>query len=79
MAAGCPVLVSNLTSIPEVVGNGGLIVDPYSLEDIKKGMLDYINNESLRNTTAEIGRARSKQFDWRTTSAETWDIISQYI
>jgi glycosyltransferase involved in cell wall biosynthesis len=79
MAAGCPVLVGNLTAIPEVVADGGLAVDPYSLTDIKKGMLTYINDETLRNTKAGVGLARSKQFDWRSTSAKTWDIITQYV
>ena len=43
MNYNCPVVVSNVSSIPEVVGNAGIYVDPYIVEDITKGLLESLN------------------------------------
>jgi glycosyltransferase involved in cell wall biosynthesis len=75
MATGCPVLVGNLSAIPEVVGTGAVTIDPYSLDEIIKGMLAYVNNKALRDDISIKGLARSKEFDWKITAEQTWAII----
>ncbi len=79
MTAGCAVLVGNLSALPEVVGDGAITVDPYSLEDIKKGMLTYINNNTIRTNVAKIGLIQARKFNWKATSEDTWNIIEKFI
>ena len=61
-AAGIPVLTSNLSSMPEVAGLGAVLVDPYSINEINRGVLSLINNETLRNRIVEYGFANVKKY-----------------
>ena len=45
---GRPVITSNISSMPEVAGDGALFADPYDVASIRKGILNLINNETLR-------------------------------
>ena len=59
---GRPVITSNLLSMPEVAGGGACIVDPYNVEEIKKGILKIINDDEYRARIIEIGRENSIRF-----------------
>lgn len=61
-AAGRPVLTSNLCSLPEVAGEAALMVDPYSIQDIKNGVLKIINDPNLRNELIIKGLENAKRF-----------------
>ncbi|WP_205771783.1 glycosyltransferase family 4 protein [Mucilaginibacter terrenus] len=78
MATGCPVLAGNKTAIPEVISDAGLLVDPYSLAEIEAGMLKYFEDDEARKKMGEKGKERAKFFNWKKTSAQTWDIIDQF-
>jgi glycosyltransferase involved in cell wall biosynthesis len=70
MACGTPVLTSRLSSLPEVVGDAALLVDPYSAEDIAEGMARLLDDAELRATLVARGRQRSTSFSWdRSVSA----------
>lgn len=69
MSCGVPVLTSNNSSIPEVVGDAAYKVDPFSVEEIASGMRVLLCNEELREEYAAKGLIRSKEFSW-TKSAE---------
>jgi glycosyltransferase involved in cell wall biosynthesis len=64
MACGTPVIVSNVASLPEVVGDAALHVDPYSIDSIKDGIKDLIEDEKKRNELSASGIERAKQFTW---------------
>lgn len=68
MACGTPVLTSNITSLPEVVGDAALTVDPRKTEDIAQGLIDLLNNDDLRFTYAQAGLTRSREFTWEKTA-----------
>jgi glycosyltransferase involved in cell wall biosynthesis len=72
MRSGTPVLAGNKTSLPEVGGEAVLYCDPFSVEDIKKGLLRLIENESLRNDLSEKGMARAALFSWEKTADGMW-------
>lgn len=70
MASGCPVLVSNQSSLPEIVGDVGLLCDPNSPADIASGLMKLIgkkDDEDLRKRCIE----RSWLFSWRSTWINT--------
>lgn len=71
MACGCPVVVSNAASIPEVVGNIGLYVNPYKVDEIVSAMEKVLTNKSLREEMVGRGLERVKLFSWEKMAKET--------
>jgi len=70
---GTPILISNLTSLPEVGGNAALIVDGYSTESIKLGLLHLAQDEALRQELIQKGYNRAKEFTWARTIKIIYD------
>ena len=64
MACGVPVVVSDSTSLPEVVGDAGLLVDPRSAESIADGLTRALSDTALRQQMRERGLERAKLFNW---------------
>lgn len=64
MACGTPVIVSNAASLPEVVGDAGLTVDPYSTEELKNAMKEITENKKLREELGYKGYSRAQIFKW---------------
>ncbi|NQX96735.1 MAG: glycosyltransferase family 4 protein [Flavobacteriales bacterium] len=62
-AMGRPIITSNISSMPEVAGNGGLLVDPYSVPEMKDGILKLINDNKLRDSLIQKGLENVKRFD----------------
>lgn len=59
---GRPVITSNLMSMPEVAGDGALLVDPYNVDEIRNGILKMIKNETYRNLLIEKGKENAIRF-----------------
>jgi glycosyltransferase involved in cell wall biosynthesis len=64
MACGTPVVTSRISSLPEVVGDGALLVDPYSEEEIAQAIARVLDDEDLRQRLVERGLARARGFSW---------------
>jgi glycosyltransferase involved in cell wall biosynthesis len=65
MACGTPVISSNATSLPEVVGDAGILVDPYDVDALARAMLEVSSSERLRRELGEKGIARAAMFSNR--------------
>ena len=76
---GTPILVSDLTSLPEVSGDAALIVDGYSTESIKQGLLRLAQDEALRQTLIQKGYNRVKEFTWTRTIRIIYDWIQHHM
>lgn len=74
MACGRPVLGSTAASLPEVIGPAGLLVDPYSVEEIREAMLVLAQDEALRRRLGQLGRERAQNFTWARTAAQTLEV-----
>jgi glycosyltransferase involved in cell wall biosynthesis len=72
MACGCPVITSNTSSLPEVVGDAGIMVNPYDVNELVKVMYEVLTNEGLKKELSKKGLERAKLFDWKKTAEETW-------
>ena len=75
MASGVPVITSNLTSLPEVVGDAGLLVDPHSVDSIAEALLRLGTDDGLRAGLSAKGLERNRRFSWDVAAARTWDIL----
>jgi len=77
MKCGAPVIVGNATSLPEVVGEAALKVDPFDVSAIAAAMDQLINNSELRAELRVKGLARAKMFDWNDTAQRTLAVYEQ--
>jgi len=68
MACGCPVIASNVSSIPELCGDAAYLIDPYNNSIVTKGIIELIRNIDLRNHLIIKGCARAKLFNWEDTA-----------
>lgn len=68
MACGAPVAVSNISSLPEVVGEAGVLFDPESVESIAAGIIEAVRN---RSKLKEKSLAQAGKFTWEKTAKET--------
>lgn len=77
MACGTPVVTSSVTSLPEVVGDAAVLVDPYDVESIAWGVRRVVEDSSLRKELRRKGLKRAKQFSWDKTAELTWQVLQE--
>ncbi len=65
MARGCPVVASNATSLPEVVGSAGTLVPVGDVESLARALVEVAEDREVRDRMAELGRARAAGFTWQ--------------
>jgi glycosyltransferase involved in cell wall biosynthesis len=75
MACGTPVIASNLTSIPEVVGDAGILVDPLDIGEIGKALSELLENEKKRMIYSKKGLERAKRFTEKDTAGKLYKHI----
>ena len=72
MNYGCPVVVSNSSSLPEVAGDAGIYVDPLNSDDIARGMTEALQlNPNERRNLVNKGKAQAKKFSWEKCAQKT--------
>lgn len=74
MKLGCPVVTSNISSMPEVAGDAAVLVDPANPDEIAEGIEKVLSN---RNHWIRLGRGHVKKFSWEKTARKTLDIYRQ--
>lgn len=80
MAAGVPVVVSNVGSLPEVVGKAGVLVDPAVPEDIARGIKKVLKMTKIEyNKLIDKGLAQAKKFSWEKTAKETLKVFEKAV
>lgn len=77
MSLGVPTIVSNASSLPEVVGDGALIVDPHDSNDLAQAISRLMADESLRNSLSRKGIEQSKTFSWVKAALQTLMIYKE--
>jgi glycosyltransferase involved in cell wall biosynthesis len=79
MACGTPVVTSNSSSLPEVVGEAAIIVNPENVFDISRGIRDVLLDEVLRKRCVRLGLQQLKRFSWKQTAeqvVETYRLVA---
>ncbi|MBY0074707.1 glycosyltransferase [Priestia aryabhattai] len=64
MSCGTPVVCSNNSSLPEIVGGAGILINPHSSKDIAEGINNILTNLTLKEELTQRGLERSKNFEW---------------
>ena len=79
MAAGVPVIASNRTSIPEVVGDAALLVDPCEPDAMAEVIFRLVEDNSLRRVLVAKGMRRASEFAWERTAEQTWQVLASLL
>jgi len=77
MKYGCPVILSNVSSLPEAGGNAALYVDPENSDDIAEKILKVLSNDKLRLEMIKKGYDQVKKFSWEKTAKETLKVLEK--
>jgi glycosyltransferase involved in cell wall biosynthesis len=75
MASGCPVVASNLSSIPEVAGDAAILVDPNDADAVASALLRLVDDPSHRADLRERGLTRAAMFTWTAAAQQTIDVF----
>ena len=79
MACGAPVITANSSSLPEVVGEGGILVEPTDAEALAEAMEALLADDALRADLRQRALAQAAKFSWRQTALETWAVYRKVI
>jgi glycosyltransferase involved in cell wall biosynthesis len=77
MAAGTVPIVAKSTSLPEVVGDAGLLIDPLCVEDLAESIIRIVEDCDLRMKLSRRGIARAQEFTWQRAAASTLRILTE--
>ncbi|MEM9513003.1 MAG: glycosyltransferase, partial [Cyanobacteria bacterium P01_E01_bin.48] len=75
MSCGCPTLVANAASLPEVCGDAALYCDPHNPADIATKMRQLLEDDTLCQTLKQKGLDRATQFTWEACAKSTYQVI----
>jgi glycosyltransferase involved in cell wall biosynthesis len=79
MACGTPVVTSNVSSLPEVVGDAAVLVNPENVFDIARGIRDVLTDERLRAGLIQRGREHAARFSWERTARQVLEIYQEAV
>ena len=77
MACGTPVIVGNRASLPEVVGDAGLSVDPYRVEAIAQGLMQLLGDADRHAQLRQAGRDQAARFEWDRAASQTLQVLQK--
>jgi glycosyltransferase involved in cell wall biosynthesis len=79
MACGCPVICSNVSSLPEVAGDAALLVDPLDVDKLTSEMTQVLRDPELHSDLRKRGLARASTFSWDRTARETIAVYKKVV
>jgi len=77
MACGVPTIVSNVSSLPEVVGRGALMIDPYHIDELAWAMETVLTDNMLKEKLIEKGISQAKKFSWQKCARQTLKVLTR--
>lgn len=77
MQLGVPVVCSDRSSLPEVIGDAGILADPDNLSQVVEGLNRVQKDETLRQSLIAGGQANVERFSWKTRTKQYWDVLTR--
>jgi glycosyltransferase involved in cell wall biosynthesis len=77
MSCGCPIVCSNVTSLPEVAGDAAVLVDPYDVEGLADAMARVLDDNDSRADLIARGLVRARHFSWKQAARQTIQVYRQ--
>ena len=79
MSCGCPVITSNTSSLPEVTGKAGLLVNPENVDEISEAIYKVISDSGLRDRLVKEGFSQVEKFSWQKTAEKTLEVYKSLL
>jgi alpha-1,3-rhamnosyl/mannosyltransferase len=79
MAAGVPVITSNVSALPEIAGDAALLVDPRSQAELRDALQRLLLYPNIRQGMSARGRERAEHFRWDTCAAKSWQFFREVL
>lgn len=79
MASGCPVIASNVTGVPDTVGDAAILLDPFDVDGFAYWMREALTNETLWENLVDKGLKRSMRFSWKICAQETVKVYEEVL
>ncbi len=76
-ACGCPVICSNVSSLPEIAGDGAISISPTDINGLVDGIEKLLSDPTLRDNLTARGKAIAHQLDWKTTAQKTLLVLEE--
>ena len=79
MACGCPVITSNVSSLPELLGVVGVLVDPYDVQQLVGAIERVLGDLTITQTMQKLGFEQAKTFSWERCARQTLSVYNQVL
>ena len=79
MASGTPVVTSNVSSLPEVVGDAAVLVNPENVFEIARGIREALSSDSLRDALIARGHQQARRFSWEATARQVLEVYREFV
>ena len=79
MTLGAPVITSNTSSLPEVTGDGALLINPNDSMELAEAMLNIVRDRVLRDNLIFKGKEQASKFSWKKTAQATLNVYRSVI
>lgn len=79
MICGCPVVTSNISSLPELTGGAAILVNPQNYEEIARGIKQVIEDKKIQDKMIMAGFKQAAKFTWRKTAIETVKVYEEVL
>lgn len=76
MACEAPIITSNVSAMPDVVGDAALLVDPLDIQSIANGMKTLANSPQLASELVDKGRVRKRLYTWESSAERVWNVLT---
>ena len=77
MACACPVITSNNSSLPEVVGGAGIMLNSYDTNRLAQAMVQVLTDSKLRDNMIRKGLEQAKNFSWEKAAKQTLEVYNK--
>lgn len=77
MACGIPIITTNSSSLPEVIGDAGILIEPYNINRFARAIYELTTNNKLNNTYIQKGLERVKFFSWAKSAKLTLNVFEK--
>jgi glycosyltransferase involved in cell wall biosynthesis len=79
MAQGCPVVVSNVASLPEVVGDAAVLIDPLNTQELAQAIINVLKDDELKKEMSAKGINQAKLFSWDITAKKYIEVFNRVL
>ncbi len=79
MACGAPVVTSNISALPETVGDGALTVDPFNVDEIADGLILLLSDDEVRERLIHAGLRRAAELSWDAVAERTLAVYEEVV